>query len=254
MILSVNIGNTNTSIGFLKDNKIKAVKYPSDLLLSKENFTRAVELSLNEKTDNVTGIIISSVNPRLTKHIETAAEGIFGITPLTVKPSMKMKLDLSNYPASTIGSDRIAVCEAAVNKYELPLIVFDFGTATTINVVDSNACFIGGSILPGIATGINALAKDTALISSVELSSPTPLIGRNTDECVLSGAVFGAATILEGMSSRIEKELSAKATIIITGGNAKYVLPLLDKNKVINAPDLLPEGLNILYESNVVKG
>jgi len=241
----MNIGNTNLLLGLIKDGRISSIRQPVDSLLSRDDFTHVIKRFLSGMEESVTDAIISSVNPRLTKHLEDATNELFAITPLILNKSMSMKLDLSCYDTELIGSDRIAVCEAAAMKYNTPSIVFDFGTATTINVVDGYNRFIGGAILPGLMMGINALSKNTALLPGVELALQAPLIGRNTRECILSGAIFGAASMLDGMKHRIEEQLGQKATVIITGGNANYIMPIC-KAGVIHAPDLLLEGLYIL--------
>ena len=249
MILAANIGNTNLSIGLKDGGCINTIRHPIVSCLSKEDFTRVIRQLLAGAGNSVTDAIVSSVKPHLTKHLVTAIEELFTITPFIVSPSINMKLDLSGYETGQLGSDRIAVCEAAASKYDMPLIIFDFGTATTINVIDGNSHFIGGSILPGLMMGISALAKDTAQLPQVALTSQTPLIGRNTRECINSGAIFGAASMLDGMTMRIEKRLGQKATVVITGGNAKYVISAC-QTEVILVPDLLLEGLYILHESN----
>jgi type III pantothenate kinase len=186
---------------------------------------------------NITGAIISSVNPSKTKLLETAVKELFKITPRIVEA-------VTPHYNGKVGVDRYVICRAAASKYSPPLIVFDFGTATTINVIDANGHFIGGSILAGMMTGVNALASSTALLPKIELSSNAPLIGRNTEECISSGAVFGNASLLDGMVSRIEPN----ATVVVTGGNAEYVIPFC-KTEVIHEPDLLLKGL-VLLESD----
>lgn len=253
MILAMNIGNTNFALRIKQNDRISKMRYPSKLFKTQSDFVRVINQAIVEmriKKESVTGVILSSVNPRLTNHLEGAVNEVFLISPITINASMNMKLNLSCYDTSQIGSDRIAICEAAISKHHAPLIVFDFGTATTINVIDKNGCFIGGSILSGLMMGINALAKDTAQLPQSEPGSEALLIGRNTQECIVSGAIFGNAAMLDGMAARIEKLLGQKATVIITGGNANYVLPVC-KTPMIHDPDLLFEGLHILYQCNL---
>lgn len=247
MILAMNIGTTNFMLGLKKNGRINTTRYPSRLFKSRDDFARVIGQSID--AENI-GAVLSSVNPGLTGCLEGAVKELFSITALTVNPSMNMKLDLSRYDTALIGSDRICVCEAALSQYSPPIIVFDFGTATTINVIDKDGCFAGGSILPGLTMGINALAKDTAQLPQGKLSSRSVLLGRNTQECIISGAVFGNAAMLDGMTARIEELLGQKAAIIVTGGSADYVLPACS-TKAIHNPDLLMEGLYILYDANI---
>jgi len=248
MILAMNIGNTNFTLSGKQDNRIQTVRQGRELFNSPNDFVRIILQTINlwETTpESVTDVIISSVNPGLTGYLENAVNEVFSFTPKMVNASMNMKLDLSHYDTSLIGSDRIVVCEAAIAKYTTPLIVFDFGTATTINVVDHNGCFLGGSILPGLVMGINALSKDTALLPLVAFSPHTPLIGKNTPECIASGTIFGSAAMLDGMVARIEKLLGQEVTVIITGGNAEYITPFCEC-RITYEPNLLIEGLYIL--------
>ena len=252
MVLATNIGNTSFTLSGKKDDRTHTVRHGSNLFNSQHDFMQIISETIDfwELTpESVTDVIISSVNPHLTRHLENAISELFSIMPKIVNASMDMKLDLSHYDTRLIGSDRIVVCEAAITKYPPPLIVFDFGTATTINVIDSNSCFIGGSILPGLMMGINALSKDTALLPSVFLSPHTPLIGQNTKECITSGAIFGNAAMLDGMTRKIEKLLGQKVTVIVTGGNAENIVPVCE-HPINHEPDLLLEGLYCLYQRN----
>ena len=135
MIIAMSIGNTNFVLGTKEDNQISVGRYPAKLIGSKEDFIKIITDSTDIK--KVKGIIISSVNPRLTPYLTEAVKIIFSLSPVIVNPDLKMKLDLSLYDTKLLGSDRIAVCEAAAGRYKEPAVIFDFGTATTINVIDS---------------------------------------------------------------------------------------------------------------------
>ncbi|MDR0983915.1 MAG: type III pantothenate kinase [Ruminococcus sp.] len=253
MVLAINIGNTNFTLSGRQKDFAKTVRHKSEIFKSVNDFRKIIEETLslwNIKSETVVGVIISSVNPFLENHLKNAVNRLFSLTPLIVNTSMNMELNLSHYDTSLIGSDRIVVCEAAIAKYNTPFIVCDFGTATTINVVDSNHCFIGGSIIPGVMVGIKALTQNTAQLPFIELSTNQKLIGRNTEECITSGAVFGNAAMLEGIVLRIENLLNQKINIIITGGNAEYILPACER-KIIHEPNLLTDGLYILYHRNL---
>ena len=248
MIIAMSIGNTNFVLGTKEDNQISVGRYPAKLIGSKEDFIKIITDSTDIK--KVKGIIISSVNPGLTPYLTEAVKIIFSLSPVIVNSDLKMKLDLSLYDTKLLGSDRIAVCEAAAGRYKEPAVIFDFGTATTINVIDSGNKFLGGSILPGISMGLNALYKDTAQLPDIALSAASPLMGLNTKDCITSGAVFGNAAMLDGMVQRIEDSLSEKTAVIVTGGNAGNILPVC-RTKVIFIPELLISGLFELYESNL---
>jgi type III pantothenate kinase len=131
-------------------------------------------------------------------------------------------------------------------SYKLPFVVYDLGTATTANIVNENGYFLGGAILPGIDTGLMSLNKNTAMLPKAVPSSNIPLIGKNTNECLLSGVIYSTASFIDNYTNEINKELGNIATVIITGGNASKIIPFL-KTDVIYCPDLLLEGLFLLY-------
>lgn len=247
MVLAMNIGNTNFSIGIRENERIKASRYPSVSFKSKRDFIKVISQFTSKKAE---GVIISSVIPELTNFLTEAIKEMYQIEPVILSNDMKMTVDLSGYDTSLIGSDRIAVCEAAAVKYKAPLIVFDFGTAVTVNVINQSNCFLGGAILPGLTMGLNALTKDTAQLPKSDLSSKAVLIGRNTKECLISGAVYGNTAMLDGMIQRIEMFLKQKTNVLITGGNALDIISVCF-TKVIYEPELLLEGLFLLYKNNM---
>lgn len=254
MVLAFNIGNTRFTAGVGFTGSTGTMRFPSKSFESSEDFSHAVTKSISQcgaEPKNITGAIISSVNPGLTHLLETALKELFPFSPIIVSSELKTQTDFSLYDVKRLGSDRIAVCEAALEKYGAPVIVFDFGTATTINVIDNHARFLGGSILPGLTMGLNALSADTAQLPQAELSSDNPvnLIGADTRECLLSGAVFGNASMLDAMSQRIAEFLKQKPPVIITGGAASNIIPFC-RSHVIHEPELLIEGLFLLYQKN----
>ena len=129
------------------------------------------------------------------------------------------------------------------------MVTVDLGTATTFNVVDENRVFRGGVICPGLSTGLRALGERCAQLPQVHLSSPKNAIGTNTESCMLSGSVLGTAVLLDGITARIEEELGRPATLVVTGGLAKYVTPLC-RHPLTYDPELLLKGLALLYQLN----
>ena len=148
-----------------------------------------------------------------------------------------------------VGKDRIVDAAYAAANFPLPVITVDLGTATTFNVVDENRVFRGGVICPGLSTGLRALGERCAQLPQVHLSSPKNAIGTNTESCMLSGSVLGTAVLLDGIAARIEEELGRPATLVVTGGLAKYVTPLC-RHPLTYDPELLLKGLALLYQLN----
>lgn len=246
MVLAVNIGNTNLTIGTDENGKINAVRHPIASFKSKRDFKQAVSQFSSRKAE---GVIVSSVKPELTDFLTSALREMYGTEPIIVNADISTSFDLSGYDIKLIGSDRIAVCEAAVNKCSAPAAVFDFGTAVTINVLNKENKFLGGSILPGLSMGLSSLSRDTSMLPKFGLSSKAVLIGQNTRDCLISGAVYGNASMLDGMTERIESFLGYKLTVLVTGGNARDIVPFC-KTKTVHEPELLLEGLLCLYRRN----
>ena len=145
--------------------------------------------------------------------------------------------------------DRLVDAAYAAANFPLPVITVDLGTATTFNVVDKDRVFRGGVICPGLSTGLRALGERCAQLPQVHLGSPKKAIGTNTESCMLSGSVLGTAVLIDGMVQRIEEELGSPATLVVTGGLAKYVTPLC-RHPLAYDPELLMKGLALLYQLN----
>ena len=138
---------------------------------------------------------------------------------------------------------------AAIAQYEGPIIIVDMGTATTLDVVDKSGCYIGGVILPGIRVALDSLVSNTAQLPRINLDIPKRVIGKNTIECMRNGIMYGNAATIDGIIDRMEAELGEKATLIATGGMARFITPLCN-HKITYDPDLLLRGLLILYRQN----
>ncbi|PWM43237.1 MAG: pantothenate kinase [Clostridiales bacterium] len=246
MILAINIGNTNFMIAC--DDEKTVYRYPVADLRVSDNFKDVVNDFLRCKIPG--GVIISSVVPALTGTITSAIYEMFNIKPIVVNSDMHMSIDLSLYDKKFLGSDRIAVSEAVFDKTGKAGIVYDFGTATTINVVNSRGFFLGGAILPGVKMGLISLSQNTAQLPEYKdpLALP-PLLGQNTADCLLSGAVYGNATMVDSMSARIKEFLQEDADVYMTGGNASFIAQACNTN-IILEPNLLIQGLYSLYNKN----
>jgi type III pantothenate kinase len=198
------------------------------------------------------GAIISSVVPPLTDCMKSAVMRITGIEALVVGAGMKTGLNIKIDDPGQLGSDLVASAVAAAESYELPVIIFDMGTATTIGLVDKGSNFMGGAIFPGVAASMNALVSATAQLPKVPLEAPVKCISTNTIDCMKSGAIFGTASMMDGMIDRIEAELGAATRVVATGGLAGRIIPYC-RHTVMHDADLLLRGLALLYEKNVKK-
>lgn len=195
---------------------------------------------------------MSSVVPRLDGPVSQAAEGLLGRAPVKIQPGRGLPFAIPH--PELLGLDRIADAVWAAKRYPLPVVTVDLGTATTFNVLNGEGVFLGGLIVSGLETGVKALTDRTARLPSVTLSRPEHLIGRDTEECMRSGAVTGTAALIDGITARIEAELGP-VTLVLTGGWADLVSPLC-LHPHDSDPYLLPKGLALLYDrmGNVESG
>lgn len=253
MILAIDIGNTNIVIGCLDEDKILFTER-----MSTDSNKTVLEYAIGIKTvlelyripsRDLTGSIISSVVPPVTNTVKEALQKITHHRVLVVGPGVKTGLNiLMDNPAST-GSDLIVNAVAAINEYPGPLIIFDFGTATTASVIDRRKNYIGGMIIPGIRVSLDGLTSHTSQLRRISLEPPKKIIGTNTVDCMKSGLLYGNAAMLDGIVDRIEEELGEHATVLATGGLAKLVIPLCKKNIILD-DNLLLRGLRLIYLKN----
>ncbi len=253
MLLVIDIGNTNTSLGIYEKNElIKTFSFSSDIKKTDDEYGIMLlsVLNHNNMISEIKGAIISSVVPQLSEIFESAILKYLNINSikLTYKSKMPVKLMLDNN--KEIGADRIANASAVCFKYKLPAIVIDFGTATTFDIVDKNSNFIGGIIAPGLKIQAKALSQFTSKLPKLKIEAPKVAIGKDTISAMLSGIVLGHSAMIEGMIKKCEQELGEKATIIATGGyssilfeNMENTLNYIDKNLTLF-------GLKELYYLN----
>jgi len=245
MILAINIGNTNTAVGFWEQGAMRQVRFPTVRLDGSGRFLRFLEDELDRGgvlPDAIHSSIAASVVPDKTWVVAEAVAALTGNSPLVLNRPSDFGIDLSAYDTRLLGSDRILCCLAAFEKFAAPLVVFDLGTATTANVVDKNGAFLGGAILPGVRMGLEALARNTSLLPDARLGDRVPPIGRSTGQCLESGAVYGAVFAMEGYAARFREDMGQPLTVVVTGGNAESVLPYCDMQAYYE-PTLLLDGL-----------
>ena len=201
------------------------------------------------RPETIEGAIISSVVPQLTKIVKLATEKIIRKETLIVGPGVKNGMNILIDNPGAMGSDLVADAVAAIDEYDVPLVVFDLGTATTVCVVDEKKNYIGGMIYPGVNTALNALARNASQLNNISLDEPKQLIGRNTIECMKSGVIYSNAAAIDGIIERIEDEMGCPVTAVATGGLARVITPFCRK-KVILDEDLLLKGLWVIYKKN----
>ncbi|UOF91840.1 type III pantothenate kinase [Fodinisporobacter ferrooxydans] len=256
MILVMDVGNTNITLGV----------YDGDELLYHWRIATQRERTADEHAvllqqlfamgqitfQQIEGIIISSVVPPIMTALELMCLRYFGKKPFVVGPGIKTGLELKNENPKEVGADRIVNAVAAIELYGPPLIVVDFGTATTFCIIDGNGRYVGGIIAPGIKIATEALFQRAAKLPRIDLVKPPHVIGRNTITSMQSGVIYGFAGQVDGLVNRIQNELSLPFTVIATGGLAGVVA---DESSAIHFIDplLTLKGLRLIYQKNFTK-
>ena len=249
MLLTADIGNTSITLGlFDNDALVEEYRLASDKDLSLEEYE--VLLKSLFKDYKVDGCIISSVVEELTKKFKKAVDNVFKLDSLvlTTKINTGVKICLDN--PKEAGADRIANAAGAYVLYNYPVIVIDFGTATTFDIVNGKGEFVGGIIAPGVNLQVKALNKFTSKLPRIEITPSNAAIGHNTNDAILSGILRGTAAMIDGLVEQCEKELGQKAVIVATGGYSGLISTYLKRQFDFINPTLTLEGLRYLYQIN----
>ena len=253
MILAIDVGNTNIVLGSAEGLQVRGISRMVTSLHRTESEYAVLIRQIFElngvQCQDFEGAIISSVVPPLTETIAGAVRILTGLKPLIVGAGLKTGLNICIDNPAQLGSDLVVGAVAALAEYKTPIILFDMGTATTISVIDEQARFLGGVIMPGVELSLSALVSGTSQLPKVPLDAPKRCIGRNTIESMQSGTIFGEAAMVEGMIDRIEAELGRTATVVATGGLSHRIVPHCRREITID-DDLLLRGLAILYQKN----
>ena len=251
MLLALDVGNTNVTIGVYDGEELLFVsRMATDSARMEDQYAiELLDILGLHKVDReaITGAVLSSVVPKLTEYISAAVKRIFGFRPLVVSYESLEGLKISIRHPETTGPDLIAGYVAAKELYGCPCIVIDMGTATTITVIDKEGALLGGGIVPGVGISLDALTSRAALLSSISLDTPAHVIGRDTVECLQSGMVYGTASMLDGFCDRIEEELGYPCRVVATGGLAGQVVRCC-RRKVELSDTLLLDGLKLICD------
>lgn len=256
MLLAIDIGNTHTVIGLFKDKELLYRWRVASNLARTEDEVGPVLLFLFEKNgykaDDVSGVCISSVVPDLTPVYMLFSKKYFNISPLIINSQIKLGLKVKYHEPASVGADRLCNAVAGIEKYGKPLVIIDYGTATTFDCIDDKGDYLGGLISPGIDTSIKSLHLKAAKLPLVELTFPDHLIGRTTEESIQSGVLFGSIFMIEGLIKAIKKELGNKAKVVATGGLSKKIAK---RTKLIDFVDsyLSLDGIASIYYMNISK-
>ena len=268
MLLAIDVGNTQTVVGLYDlepDDEHNVGRRLADThLLDHWRVATNAERTSDEHAlvvqeflgfhgfsfdEDIAGLVLCSSVPRVTGAIRRMSERYFGQQAIVIEPGIRTGVPILYDNPKEVGADRIADAVAAYDLYKGPIVVVDFGTATTFEAISGRGEYLGGAIFPGIDISLDALFARAAALRRVELVEPRHVIGRSTVESMQSGVVYGYTALVDGMVSRIEAELEEKANVISTGGLSGLITPLsstIDHHE----PWLTLHGLRLIYEKN----
>jgi type III pantothenate kinase len=252
VLFAVDVGNTQSVLGLFEGTELVGHWRISTNSALTGDELRVKVLGLlgleGFSWDDVEHVIIASVVPRLTPEWEETAR-TFGCDVLTVGPGLKTGMPIRYDNPREVGADRIVNGVAAFERFGGPLVVVDFGTATTIDVIAEDGGYLGGAIAPGVETSAEALFTKAARLSKVDLEAPARVIGTNTRESVQAGLLLGEAAMVDGLVRRVWGELGRQTEVVATGGLAERMGPLCETIGHVDL-NLTLEGLRLIYDRN----
>ena len=253
MLLAIDIGNTNVVLGvFDKERLVENWRVGTNAQITPDEYAMIFKDLFGFaglEFRQITGVIISTVVPPLLPVMVEMSRKYFRIEPMIVTHELKTGITIRYDNPKEVGADRIVNAAAAFKLFGGPLIIVDFGTATTFCAVTKDGEYLGGAIAPGIKISAEALFQRASKLPRVELSKPLKVIGRDTISAMQAGIIYGYAGLVDGIVERMKKELSSDARVVATGGLAELVSPETRSIQEIK-PQLTLEGLRLLYDIN----
>ncbi|MBU7007840.1 type III pantothenate kinase [Phosphitispora fastidiosa] len=253
MLMVLDVGNTNIVLGVFEGKRlVRNWRISTNKDKTADEYGLQIRMFFEYsgiKCSDMEAVIISSVVPTVMSALESMSANYFGIKPLVVGPGVKTAMPIRYDNPKEVGADRIVNAIAAYELYGGPLIVVDFGTATTFDAISAEGAYLGGAIAPGISISTEALYTKAAKLPRIELLKPKAVIGKNTVSSMQSGIIYGFVGQADGIVSRMKKEMGGKAYVVATGGLAELISNESGLIDTINS-NLTLEGLRIIYERN----
>jgi type III pantothenate kinase len=245
MLLAIDIGNSTTKFGVFDGAKlITRFSIPTQRNQTADEINDSAAVNLNYP---VSAVIVSSVVPELNDSFQKFAATRFGLKAVFVNHSLDFGLKIKYNPPESLGIDRAVAAFAAREKYGKPVIVCDFGTATTIDYVNRDGEFAGGTITPGIKTLADSLFQKTSKLPKIEIEKPEKVIGASTVSAIQSGIYFGYAGLVKEILRKMFEESGETPKIIATGGFASIIAESVAEIEIVDE-NLMLEGLRLIYE------
>lgn len=253
MLLAIDIGNTNIVLGVFHGQTLRATwRIATDVHRMADEYA-VLLLNLFPRQGlvpgDITEVALSSVVPPLDSTFEELCQRYFMTRPLIVGPGTKTGVRICTDNPREVGADRVVNAAAAHHLYEGPLIVIDFGTATTLDAVSAEGDYLGGAIAPGVQVATEALVQRASKLPRIEMVRPKHAIGRNTVAAMQSGIIFGYVGLLEGIVARLRQELDGPVKVVATGGLVEILAPETSCIEIVE-PNLTLIGLRLIYELN----
>ncbi len=248
MTLLLDIGNTNTHLGLGGPKRVNSqISIPTETWLN--GGVRDALLKFAGR-NSIESAALCSVVPRTTPLVLKAVWQLWKVDVLELTPKTVRGVGIDYPKPKTIGPDRLANAVAARHHYGAPVVVVDFGTAVTFDVVNGAGKYTGGVIAPGLAAMTDYLHEKTALLPRIQISEPKSAIGKSTEQAMLAGAVFGYRGLIRGLVSELKRELKVrKLPVVATGGYAKLIASKLPEITAVR-PDLTLEGVRLTWQAN----
>lgn len=256
MIFVLDVGNTNTVLGVYKNDYLKYHwRIETSRNKTEDEYGMMIKALIEHEGlsfEMFDGIIISSVVPPIMFSLERMCQKYFNIKPLIVGPGIKTGLNIKYENPREVGADRIVNAVAGIQEYGSPLIIVDFGTATTYCYIDEEQHYMGGAIAPGIGISTEALYSKAAKLPRIEIARPDDIIGKNTVAAMQAGILYGYVGQVEGIVTRMKAQSKVKPKVIATGGLATLISKESDVIDVVD-PFLTLKGLQLIYKRNTNK-
>lgn len=251
MLLVIDIGNTNITVGIYKDDQIiKTFRLTTEYQRTSDDYGLSLLAFLqadNIAVEDIDDVIISSVVPKINYSFNNSIKKYFHKTPLCIGPGIKTGINIRIDNPSALGADRLVDAVGAFYTYGGPCLIVDFGTATTYDIVSSKGEFIGGVIAPGIGICAHALSSQTAKLPEVEIEKPDKIIAKNTIKSMQAGIVYGYIGQTEYIIKKIKEEYGENLKVISTGGLGRIIANETDLIDVYDV-QLTFKGLKIIYD------